>query len=368
MTEAMRVLIGLLGDVQTKLKNSGINRDVEAYQLLEAALDRLERTLERRPTILVAGEANSGKTSVANLLAGMDALPSAVVANTSVSVRLRQGREPSVTALTRDGRIPLSLASANDALPQFLYNGLQSIEVEWPSMQGEDFEVLDTPAWPIANDLIREADIFLWCSVAARPWTESERQAITDLPVRLKERSILVITHEDALGEIDRAKVLDRYREHAAELFAEIVMIDATGDRAKSTIDAIGPILDALNGATSREPNLLVPERIKTDLPDESTESGIEANGYRDATGEVGAEAVPPALTSHRKLRGALDPLLDLYWNHRSITGRRLCRHLAHTLAPVLPAAKFVEDPGSAYENDPQGALFANIASRLATA
>ncbi len=367
MTEAMRVLIGLLGDVQKKLKNSGINRNLEAYKLLEAALDRLERTLERRPTILVAGEANSGKTSVANLLAGMDALPSAVVANTSVSVRLRQGQVPTVTALTRDGRIPLSLASDNDALPQFLYSGLQSIEVEWPSMQGEDFEVLDTPAWPIANDLVREADILLWCSVAARPWTESERQAIADLPVRLRERSILVITHEDALGESDKAKVLDRYREHAADMFAEIVMIDATGDKAKSTIDALGPILDALSGAASHEPNLLVPERAKIDEADESAKDGLPANGNPDAIGEDGAEAVPQ-LTSHQRLRGALDPLLALYWNHRSITGRRLCRHLAQTLAPVLPAVKIAENPGSAYENDPEGALFANIASRLSTA
>lgn len=362
MTEAMRVLVGLLGDVRNKLNNSGISNDSEAYLLLEAALDRLERSLERRPTILVAGEANSGKTSVANMLAGVDALPSAVVANTSVSVRLRQGKTPSVTALTSDGRVPLSLASNDDALPQFLYSGLKSIDVEWPAMQGENFEVLDTPPWPIATQLIREADILLWCSVAARPWTESERQAIANMPARLKKRSILVVTHEDALAESDKARVLERYREHAGEHFSKIVMIDATGDKSRSAIDAIGPLLDALNNPASDQANLLFPGSSN------SEHAGNEVASGTSPSEEQGAHIAGQKISSRQKLRGALDPLLELFWNHRSVTGRRLCRHLAHTLAPILPAVKIAEHPASAYENDPEGALFANIASRLATA
>ena len=360
MTETMRVLVGLLADVRNKLTAAGISRDAEAYQLLQAALDRLEQSLKRPPTVLVAGEANSGKTSVANLLAGLDALPAAVVANTSVPVRLRHGEEPSVFALTGDGRVPLSLTSG-EALPQFLYSGIQSIEVEWPTMDGDEFEVLDTPPWPVANELIRDVDIVLWCSVAARPWTETERQAITGLPDRLRSRSILVVTHEDALGESDKPKVMERYRQHAGELFSDIIMIDATGDRYKSAVDYIGPLVEALNETSGRHANPL----IASNDDDPGVVAGLEDDGGAMPASTAVNDA---EISAQEKLRLSLAPLLATYWTHRSVTGRRLCRHLAHALTPLLPAAKLAEDPAASYEADPEGALYANIASRLATA
>ncbi|MEQ8823480.1 MAG: dynamin family protein [Filomicrobium sp.] len=344
MTEAMRALVDLLSDVRSKLQGSGVSQRSEAHQILEAALNRLEQTLARRPTILVAGESNSGKTSVANLLAGLDALPSAVVANTSVPVRLRHGKEPAVMARTADGAVSLSLASNDDALPRFLHSGMQSIEIEWPTMLGNNFELLDTPPWPISPQLIRDADILLWCSVAPRPWTESERQAIAGLPLRLRERSILVVTHKDALPMSDQAKVMDRYREHAQELVSAIVMIDSTEHKSKATFDDLEPFVEELSKSLSAELG----------------ESPL-----------VGDPAEAPDTSSLQSLRDALEPLLEAYWDHRALTGRRLCRHLAQALTPVISGAKDVgADASSASEPGygPDAAILANIASRLSTA
>lgn len=344
MTEAMRALVDLLSDVRSKLQGSGVSQRSEAHQILEAALNRLEKTLARRPTILVAGESNSGKTSVANLLAGLDALPSAVVANTSVPVRLRHGKEPAVMARTADGAVSLSLASNDGALPRFLHSGMQSIEIEWPTMQGNNFELLDTPPWPISPQLLRDADILLWCSVAPRPWTESERQAIAGLPLRLRERSILVVTHKDALPVSDRTKVMDRYREHARELVSAIVMIDSTEHKSKTTFDDLEPFVEELSKSLSAELG----------------ESPL-----------VGDPDGPSDKSSLQSLRDALEPLLEAYWNHRALTGRRLCRHLAQALVPVISGANDAGADASSTSEvgyGPDAAILANIASRLSTA
>jgi hypothetical protein len=188
MTEAMQILVGLLAEVRSNLKQVDQSSEPELRDLLGSALRGLEKALHRKPTVVVSGEPNSGKTSVANLLAGLEVLPAAVVANTAVPVLLRHGVSPSVFAVTPEGRLPLSVAMG-DAYQPYLYADLERIEVGLPSMRDHGFEILDTPSWAERDRLIEDADVLIWCSVAARPWTESERKALSDLPLaRLSHR------------------------------------------------------------------------------------------------------------------------------------------------------------------------------------
>jgi len=317
MTEAMQILVGLIADARSKLKRAEIRTGAEARDTLDAALEKLQRALHRNPVVLVAGESNSGKTSVANLLSGLDVLPSAVIANTAVPVHLKHGVVPSVAAVTNRGRIPLATLAVNEPLPKFLYSGLERIHVDLPSMRNAGFEILDTPGCHGQVELCEEADILLWCSVAARPWTESERRAVSALPARLRERSLLVITHKDMLSQSEGERVLDRYNEFAGELFSGIVMIDA----ATRGFDTDW-LLDKPAGV-----------RI--------------GDGHRSA------------------LESSLDELIDEYWDHRAVTGRRLCRHIARSIKPLLPAPAI--SGKSAPVLDPFATLMSNIAGRLKT-
>lgn len=317
MTEAMQILVGLIADARSKLKRAEIPTGADARNVLDAALDRLQRALHRNPVVLIAGESNSGKTSVANLLAGLDVLPSAVIANTAVPVHLKHGVVPSVTAVTDRGRIPLASLAVNEPLPKFLYSGLERIDVDLPSMRNAGFEILDTPGCHGKVDLSEEADILLWCSVAARPWTESERRAVSDLPARLRERSLLVITHKDMLSEAECERVFGRYEEFAGTLFYGIVMIDA----ATRSFHAGGP----LNGRA----------------------------GVRIGDGD------------QSDLEAGFNELIDDYWDHRAVTGRRLCRHIARSMKPLLPTPAINGKSGPS--TDPFANLLSNIAGRLAT-
>ncbi|MBU2583238.1 MAG: dynamin family protein [Alphaproteobacteria bacterium] len=316
MTEAMQILYGLIADARSQLKRVEAPGHVDVRNTLDATLDRLQRSLHRSPVVLIAGETNSGKTSVANMLAGLDVLPSAVIGNTAVPVRLKHGVVPSVTAVTGTGRLPLATLAGNEPLPRFLYSGLERIDVDLPSMRNVDFEILDTPGCHGSVPFQEEADIFLWCSVAARPWTDSERRAVSGLPARLRERSLLVVTHKDTLSPADRDRVLRRYEEIAGQYFADIVMIDAA---ARSF---------AANGSTGRP------------------------GAVRIGDGD-GAELI-----------SSLNELVEEFWDHRSVTGRRLCRHIARALKPFLPVPAI--NGGVPSRADPFEVLLANLAGRLA--
>lgn len=313
MTEPMQTLIALLADIRMKLRRAERPSGDPVGEMLDTALDRLEKALHRRPRVLIAGEANSGKTSVANLLAGLEVLPAAVIANTAVPVLLKHGLVPGLTALTESGRKPITVLTASETLPKFLYGGLQRIEVDLPGLHDAGFELLDTPAWQPGSRLAAEADVMVWCSVAGRPWTESERRAIAAIPDRLRARSVLAITHKDTLGAADREKVFRRYRDHASEFFAQLVMVDAA--------------------AVSKD-----------ERPDERlADSGRE------------------------QLRGALAKVVDTYWTHRAMTGRRICRHLSRSLKRIVPPSSGPTHDDAPPRN-PLAATLSNVAGRLEAA
>ena len=198
-----------------------------AIQICVAGLARMEKVLAQPPRVAIMGEVNSGKTSVADLLLGAGVLPSSVVVNTHVPVLIRYADELSLDAVTQQGRRRLSDESL-DELPSGLQ--LKRVEIGMPSERLSTFEILDTPGGYAPGGGQPDAQIFIWCTVATRAWTESERAHWSQLPRRCRRNGLLVGTHKDALahaGDID--KVEQRLYSATATMFRDMVLVTATG-------------------------------------------------------------------------------------------------------------------------------------------
>ena len=198
-----------------------------AVQICIAGLARLETILAQPPRIAIMGEVNSGKTSIADMLLGAGVLPASVVANTHVPVLIRYADDVCLDAVTQQGRRRLTDEGLDD-LPSGLQ--LKRIEIGLPNVRLFAFEILDTPGGYSPGPGQPDAQIFIWCTVATRAWTESERAHWSQLPLRCRRNALLVATHKDALahtGDID--KIERRLHGNAADMFRDVLLVTATG-------------------------------------------------------------------------------------------------------------------------------------------
>src|SRR5262249_51027772 len=191
------------------------------------ALSRIELRLARPLRIAIIGEFNSGKSSLANLLARIESLPTAVVSSTRIPTLLYHAQEPQICALHVDGRREwLRNKRATEGQTYF------RVEVGLPSPQLRAVQILDLPGlanppfdWSLEDLSLHGVDAVLWCTLSTQAWKESERAAWDRLPLRLRRRGLLVITHRDALADAnDREKLLNRVRRDAGS-FQDIVMV-----------------------------------------------------------------------------------------------------------------------------------------------
>jgi hypothetical protein len=198
------------------------------------ALWRTELRLDRPLRVAVCGEINAGKSSLANLLAGIDSLPTAVISNTRIPTLLYQAAEPQVWIVQANGR--RELVHLDRAIPR---RAIFRLEVGLPSPRLRALQIVDLPGLADAEvqnaalDLAaHHVDAAIWCTVSTQAWKESERIAWDMLPPRLRTRGILVSTHRDLLQDADdRRKLLGRLRHEAGTSFTSIILL--------STLDAI---------------------------------------------------------------------------------------------------------------------------------
>jgi ribosome biogenesis GTPase A len=84
-----------------------LRRAADAYPFLDGpgrAFRRMAQAANRPLRIGTLGEANSGKSSLANLLAGASVLPADPVLNTALPSLLKYASKPSVTVIFESGR------------------------------------------------------------------------------------------------------------------------------------------------------------------------------------------------------------------------------------------------------------------------
>jgi len=195
------------------------------------ALGRTELRLDRPLRVAVLGEINSGKSSLANLLAGIESLPTAVISNTRIPTLLYYAPEPEIWTAYHDGGRERLRSDRGMAL-----DSIFRIEVGLPSTRLRAMQILDLPGLsdlrsggPVIDLAFHQIDAALWCTMSTQAWKESERVAWSMLPARLHKRGILVSTHCDLLHDpADRHKLLARLRQDVGTSFRSIVLISTT--------------------------------------------------------------------------------------------------------------------------------------------
>lgn len=211
------------------------------------ALRRIETSLNRPPRIGIFGEFNAGKTSLTNILLGRKALPTSVVTSDRGSTLLRYGEHPSLHAISGDGgRHRLTSAAFQKLIAR---PALTEIGVPFPRLR--EYEIVDSvgisdpalgglPPSRAANSYVHAA---VWCTVATQAWKRSEISQWRTMPASVRARSLLVVTHIDAVQDPrDREKIAERIRSEAANLFHGFVMVSLT--EALRAMSPEGEIVD----------------------------------------------------------------------------------------------------------------------------
>jgi hypothetical protein len=207
------------------------------------AFRRTERRLDRPLRLAITGEFNSGKSSLANLLARIESLPTAVISNTRIPTLLYHARQPEIWAVHENGKREWLRA---DRAP--LSRSIFRLEVGLPSERLRAMQILDLPGLadprfsaPVADITFHGVDAVVWCTMSTQAWKESERIAWGQLPARLSTRGLLVSTHGDLLhDDRDRNKLLGRLHSEAGSEFRNIMPI--------STVDALALMREGQQG------------------------------------------------------------------------------------------------------------------------
>jgi tRNA U34 5-carboxymethylaminomethyl modifying GTPase MnmE/TrmE len=239
-----------------ELKRARVELQAAARTTLPCAIrafGRIEARLSRPLRVAIVGEFNSGKSSLANLLVGIESLPTAVVSSTRIPTLLYHALRPEIWATYHNGRRD-QLRAAKEAREQSIIQ----LEVGLPSARLREMQILDLPG--LANprferrlgDLfLQNVDIVLWCTVSIQAWKESERAAWDRVPARLRGRALLVVTHGDLVREAaDKRKLLRRLQKEAVS-FRDVVLI-STNEALASIKGLTAPALDA-SGANALE-------------------------------------------------------------------------------------------------------------------
>jgi hypothetical protein len=213
--------------------------DERRHELLATLASRmlhLEESLLRPPQVVLLGEGNVGKSSVANLLLGQTLLPTSVIENTRTPLLLRYSRKVDLVVLTPDGRRKLDVSQL-DAIAE---GELSALEVGLPSERLRIFEILDTPGptgttWLEANPIQQASRLLLWCTSAIQAWKESEQRLYSGLSPELRRHALLVVTHKDQLrSEDDRQRVEDRLQALTRRRFRGMTFVNGRASLAAS--------------------------------------------------------------------------------------------------------------------------------------
>ena len=199
-------------------------------------LARLAHLLAAPPRVVLLGEFNSGKSTLANALIGAEALPTSIHANTRVPIHARFSSRPTLCVEFDGGRreplTELMLPQLQDGRVRMLHAGVVIPRLKL-------FELIDTPglqpggaagagagrADRLALEACRRAHIAIWCTASTQAWKASEAQMWRLVPERLKSHSLLVATLSDALNnDRDRFRVEERLQAEAGPHFAAVIL------------------------------------------------------------------------------------------------------------------------------------------------
>lgn len=204
-----------------------VSKELEA--LRSRAKDHAER-LSSAVSIGFAGEFGAGKSSLANMLAGADILPTGPQHLPLPLVIVTYAEEPETTVGWWDRPTKtyagIALDKAAGDKPDFISVGVNS-----PALR--EISLFDLPGSGALDDsykktleLLKFVDCAIWCTNGTNAWRETERHLWSQVPQDLRDNSLLVVTHTDlptVRDSLDR--VLDRLENEREGLFQSVVPI-----------------------------------------------------------------------------------------------------------------------------------------------
>lgn len=191
---------------------------------------RVGTRLSRPPRVVLLGEFNSGKSTLANVLLGSGVLPTSIHANTRVPILIRYAETPTLEVEFSGGmRHAISMTAAQDVSrgsARMLHLGL-------PLVQLKTFELIDTPGFAEGRhvkdfclDACRRSHVAVWCTSALQAWKATEVSTWAAVPQRLRRNSVLVVSHKDVLNaERDEARIRARLEMETKGQFRKIVLV-----------------------------------------------------------------------------------------------------------------------------------------------
>ncbi|SLN37569.1 dynamin family protein [Ruegeria meonggei] len=206
-----------------------LTADPAMEEMRARALAHAEQ-LSNAVNIGFAGEFGAGKSSLANMLAGADILPTGpqhlklplvIVAysETPETTVGWWGKEPKVYS-----GIALEKAAADN--PDFISVGLNT-----PALK--EISLFDLPGagalddtYKPTLDLLKFVDCAIWCTNGTNAWRETERHLWAQVPTELRDNSLLAVTHADLPPVRDALdRVLARLNKEKNKMFRAVVPI-----------------------------------------------------------------------------------------------------------------------------------------------
>ncbi len=203
--------------------------DTALDEMRERALAHAGR-LSNAVNIGFAGEFGAGKSSLANMLAGADILPTGPQHLKLPLVIVAYSDTPETTVGWWDKEpktysgIALEKAAAD--APDFISVGLNT-----PALQ--EISLFDLPGTGALDDTYKETldllkfvDCAIWCTNGTNAWRETERHLWSQVPQELRTNSLLAVTHADLPPVRDALdRVVSRLNKEKGDLFRTVVPI-----------------------------------------------------------------------------------------------------------------------------------------------
>ncbi|MBV7396955.1 hypothetical protein [Mameliella sediminis] len=186
----------------------------------------------QKPRVALMGEFSAGKSTLANLLLGLDSSPVQVTATQLPPVWYQLGAPRAERIGTDDQATPLPSDDWSGVTPED--TSMISAWREADVLHACD--LIDLPGTSDPNmapdfwqAFLPKVDLAIWCTPANQAWRQSEAALWEQVPPVLWTKSLLLITRMDKMQtERDRARVLARVRAEAGGLFREVLPISLT--------------------------------------------------------------------------------------------------------------------------------------------
>ncbi|MDR2857782.1 MAG: hypothetical protein LBV50_08030 [Novosphingobium sp.] len=192
-----------------------------------AACDATSDTHASPFRVAIAGEFNSGKSSLINLLLRRELLRVGPTYSHMPPVRIHlqggepSGPEPDDAAASGSGAIDMNVPCA----------ALAGITISEVSADESGHLT------PQAEAELLAADMIVWCTIGPRAWTLSEIDIVENLPRDRFAGALLAVTRSDLLTPAERDTVLSRIRPMTQDYFDEILMVEASGETIRRSAE-----------------------------------------------------------------------------------------------------------------------------------